>query len=365
MNARTSLKGVRRPQSSALVPALAHDMALMFGQIGVHSFHASVVDLNSMEFQSAWSITEHGEFTDDRPDRSLDSVFPGAMATIVQLGQEPAETTVVRKLSPRHWAFAWRLDERHVAVAEARYHDKRDEQSAVDTALLRLVCDTGIRAGRLQSPAASHDDVQFDALEDADGGTRLDWHAADQRHKIQVPSTTRAGVVLTMASAALAVWVAAVALPWARHDASVSRADAARLHSLADTSLSHSLASTLASGDYGEVQAVLSSFGSLGYFQSALVTNARQQVISMSGDISGVRIGDAVPPALAASARVLDLTLGTEPRGQLLLLGAPRQRSQDIGAGVLWVSAALACLTTAAAALMLVVRYRKKRRPPL
>jgi len=123
-----------RLPASGLAPLLARDMALMFGQLGVASVRASVVDMDSMAFQSAWSVTEKGEVGEDFLGKGLDSTFPAAMATIAQMGVAPPEQTVVRKLNPRHWAFAWRIDDRLVAVAEARYRDQRDMMSPADTA---------------------------------------------------------------------------------------------------------------------------------------------------------------------------------------------------------------------------------------
>ena len=104
-----------------LEPALLGDMARMFRQLGIESFRASVVDMGSMAFQAAWTITDSGEVSDNNPDKPLDSQFPGAMATITQLADAPAEQTVVQRLSPRRWTFAWRIDSLHVVIAEARY----------------------------------------------------------------------------------------------------------------------------------------------------------------------------------------------------------------------------------------------------
>ena len=347
---------------NSLAPLLARDMAMMFGQIGVVSLRASVVDMESMAFQPAWSITERGEIGEDPHNRGLDSAFPAAMATIAQMGVSTPEHTVVRKLSPRHWAFAWRIDEQHVAVAEARYRDQRDMQTQADTALVRLICDNGIHA----SQVGTADGGGWGNVLPAgtlDGRPLMTWPAIDRRRANRGAVAGPLSVFVVVLSALLALWMVAVAIPWVRSDASALQTELTRLHDMGNGSMLQSLAATLATGDYGEVQAALSSFAALGYFQGAVVTNARQRIVSVAGTASDARIGDAVSPTLARSAQVLDLSIGSERYGQLMTLGAAAPTEASSGLRVLWVSALLVCLSTVAAAWLLVWRHRQ-RQPP-
>lgn len=342
--------------SGTLSPALSRDMALMFGQLGVQSFRASVVDLESMAYQSVWSITEQGEVNDEHPERGLDSAFPGAMATIAQLRQASAEHTVVRKLSPRHWAFAWRIDDRHVAVAEARYRDRRDLQSDADTALVRLICDTGIRAGHGEAPAtaaAASDDIP-----------QLMWPQVDRRRSPRGASRGRLTVILVGLTALLALSVALLAIPAARDQSSSQQTEAARFLTMADSTMTQNLSAMMATGDYGDVQTTLSSFESLGYFDSAVVTNARQKVIAIAGAATGARIGDGVPPALAGSAQVFDLMQGSDRTGQLLVT---RPQAKSAGGAntsfyLMLGAAVLAFASAAALAAMVLPRFLRRNR---
>lgn len=346
--------------SSGLAPLLARDMALMFGQIGVVSLRASVVDMESMAFQPAWSITERGEIGEDPLNRGLDSAFPAAMATIAQMGVASPEHTVVRKLSPRHWAFAWRIDDRHVAVAEARYRDQRDMQTEADTALVRLVCDNGIHANQSDAADGSGRASAMPAGT-LDGRPLMMWPEIDRRRADRAAAVSPLAVFVVVLSALLALWMVAVAIPWARSDASALQTELTRLHDMGNGAMLHNLAATLATGDYGEVQASLSSFATLGYFQGAVVTNARQRIVSVAGTVSDVRIGDAVSPTLARSARVLDLSIGSERYGQLLTLGAAAPAELSSGFQVLLISALLVCACTAVAALLLLWRHRQRQ----
>ncbi len=346
--------------SSGLGPMLARDMALMFSQIGLMSLRASVVDMESMSFQPAWSITDRGEVAEDPMNRGLDSAFPAAMATIAQMGVTSPENTVVRKLSPRHWAFAWRIDDHHVAVAEARYRDQRDMQTEAGTALVRLICDNGIRAGQTDAAASTGRHTQL-VSGDGAGKPQVLWPDDDRRRVGALAGISPLNLVLVLASAMLALWLAVVAIPWARSDAVALQAEVTRMHDMSSGSMVQILASTLSTGDYGEVQAALSSFASLGYFQGAAVTNARQRIISMSGVVKDARMGDPVPPALISSAKVVDLAIGAERYGQLLTWGATPPPARNQGFVVLLVSAALVCLSTAVAAVLLIRRQRKRQ----
>ncbi len=348
--------------TSTLGPLLARDMALMFSQIGIMSLRASVVDMESMAFHPAWSISDRGEVAEDPMSRGLDSAFPAAMATIAQMGVSSPEHTVVRKLSPRHWAFAWRIDDHHVAVAEARYRDQRDMQTEADTALVRLICDNGIRAGQADGAAGMGRHAQLGSGDPADA-PQLQWPGKDRRQRGGLAGISPLHLVLVLVSAMLALWLAAVAIPWARSDAVALQAELTRMHDMSNGSMTQILATTLATGDYGEVQAALSSFATLGYFQGAAVTNARQRIISMSGAVKDARMGDPVPAALLASASVVDLSIGTERYGQLLTWGTSPPASSNQGFLVLLVSAVLVCLSTAVAAVLLMRRQRRRTDP--
>ena len=342
-----------------LAPLLARDMAMVFSQIGVVSLRAAVVDMESMAFHPAWSITERGEIGEDPLNRGLDSAFPAAMATIAQMGVSSPEHTVVRKLSPRHWAFAWRIDDRHVAVAEARYRDQRDMQTEADTALVRLICDNGIHANQVDLADGSG---RAGAISAGNGRPQMAWPAIDRRRSGSAAAINPLAVFVAVLSALLALWMVAVAIPWARSDAVALQTELTRMQDMGKGSMLQTLASTLATGDYGEVQAALTSYAALGYFQGAVVTNARQRIISVAGTVNEARIGDAVSPALARSAQVLDLSIGSERYGQLLTLGAAAPAEPSSGSRVLLASALMVCLSTVAAALLLLWRHRRRQR---
>ena len=342
-----------RAQLAGLAPLLARDMALMFGQLGVASVRASVVDMESMAFQSAWSVTEKGEVGEDLLGKGLDSTFPAAMATIAQMGVAPPEQTVVRKLNPRHWAFAWRIDERLVAVAEARYRDQRDMMSPTDTALVRLICDTGIRARQSDGDSPRPRPLPASAARDH---PHLQWPEVDRRQVPQLALSTRVAVLLMALSAVLALWLTVWVAPRARDEALALQAEVQRLQTMGSKSMISTLAASLATGDYGELQATLANFGSLGYFETAVITNARQRVVAVVGTVPDVRIGDGVPPALAKRNEALDLALGNERYGQLLLAGASAPKTAAGGSRMVSIVASLLGASALCGVLLLVLR---------
>ncbi len=334
-----------------LAPALAADVARMFRQLGIESVRASVVDLGTMAFLAAWTITDNGDISDENPDRPLDSQFPGAAATIGQLAHSPVDQTVVQRLSPRRWSFAWRIDTLHVVLAEARYRDMRAAVTQVDTALVRLLCDTGIHGHRGSDTAPGNLD------------NTPAWSQSRERRKHRrSPIVHQLSLALMVVAGALALWLGLVALPDARDAAAQAQASAARMRSIADSTMVRGLSTALATGDYGEVQNELTSFESLGYFNSAAVVNARGRVVSLSGPAEGLRIGSEVPAEVSSASRSFDLSMGSERYGQLLLLKAAAADGVDSRFMPLRIAALVSAAAALAAALLKALQLRRSRR---
>ena len=307
-------------RAEALAGVMQHDMARLVRQLGVQSLRASVVDLSSMVLQSGWSIAETGEVSDSIMERTLDSVFPGASARLSQLAQASDEDTMVQKLSPRRWAFAWRLDARHAAMTEVQYQERRDTISDGDTTLVRLLCNTGIRAGLAAAPAASAAQAQA-----------LVWPQVDRRARNKQRAINKWVPGLLAASTLVAAWLALVALPRYTSAATAQQTEVTKRLTMADNTMTHGLATVLSSGDYGEVQTALSFYEAQGYLQSAAVTNARQRVVAAVGPIDRLRIGDPVAADFASAARQLELSLGSEKLGVLLLVAPPAAAAESQG----------------------------------
>jgi len=115
----------------------------------------------------------------------------------------------------------------------------------------------------------------------------------------------------------------------------------------------------MATGDYGEAQVELSMFSSLGYFQGAVVTNAKGKVVAMAGDAPGARIGDAVDPTFAAAARTQELTLGSVAHGRLLIVTTTAPAAESLPG--LRVTAAFAMLAALAAAVITALPLLRRR----
>jgi hypothetical protein len=291
---------------------LSQDIARSFRQLGVASFRASVVNVDSMSFQAAWTISESGEVTDNQVDRPLDSSFPAATAAINLLAHASDDETLLHKLSPRRWGIAWRLDDPNVVLAEAQFHDRRDAISESDKTLLRLVCSAAMRpSGPSTIPGL------------VEPGAGMVWPGAEAQ-AVQPPRlVSRLSVVLLACSMLMVLWIAAMALPELRRSTAQREAQLAKLQSLADKTLVRGIGTAMSTGDYGDVQTVLSSYSSLGYFDGAAVVNVRQRVVALSGRTDQLRIGDPVPEETQRSAQAIDLALGAERLGQLLIVPAP------------------------------------------
>lgn len=338
--------------NTGLRQSLGRDLTLMFRPLGIEACRAFAMDLQSLECRAAWLISERGEVGDDSPDRTLDSAFPGASSVVAQLAALERDETLVHKLSPRRWVFAWRVDARHGVVAETRYRETREPPTEVDSALIRLVCDAGMRMG--ESSAA-------DAPDEASAS--LTWPQVDRR--LSRRSTVVALCLVLMATiAALAVWVGLATVPRSRDTAAAMQSQVAQLRTMAELTMARSLSTQLAGGDYGEVQEALTGFATLGYFHGAVVTNARQRIVALAGQAPGLLVGAEVPDAVARDLRPIELALGAEPLGRLHLLtaqGAPRPVSEVEGLGTLRMFVAVAFAAAAAGVGLLAWPWLRRR----
>lgn len=301
------------PADAVPVPApfgpLAADMARLFRSLGLQSFRASVVETASMAYEAVWLMGENGEVTEEVDRSRMDSAFPGSNALVQRLANASFDETIDQPFGARRCVYAWRLDAAHVIIAEARYHERHDRTRELDIAAARLVCSAGL-IGR-------QDEARLGAT-----APPLNWvrsPAADA----PAPSrgTVLTGLGLSLAAAGLSAWLALTALPAVRDETQHITRHATQLRSMADDTLSHALTTALAGGDYGEVQNQLGSFETLGYFRGALITNARQRVVAIAGQVDDtLRIGIELPDGTVPKAAVRDLTQGAERFGRLVIV---------------------------------------------
>jgi hypothetical protein len=307
----------------ALDDALAQDTQLVFQQMGLQTLRISLLKRGSLDAQSSCLIGEQGDVQQADTSRHVDSVFPGGAAHLEDLMNRPELFTSVRKLSPRHWLLAWRLQDGHAVVADAKFHDKRDALSDADAAIIRLVCNTSF--GRLQDEAADADTALAAAQV---------WPQVERRQRSTSSRPAWPSLLLLATAVLCSAWLLFMALPNEQR-----RADAlqAEFNQLRDGTLNRSLSAALATGDYGEVQLALQNFLDLGQFQSAVVTNDKQRLIAMAGSLPNQRIGEAVAPAYANAAKVLKLATGSQQHGELLY--EPKLASHSGNSASVWVAA--------------------------
>lgn len=319
----------------------------MFRQLGVQIFRSTVVDSRSMTFQTTWSISDSGEVS----ERPANSVFPGAASVVNQLADASPDETLAHKLSPRRWGFAWRLDGPHMVVAEAQFRDPRDTLGAADTALVRLVYNLGLRTVQSQAPGTALSSLS------------MAWPKIERRARAK--QVVWPQLLLILCTVVLAAWLAMAALPRELEVSTGRQDELARLGAMADKTMVHGLSKALASGDYGEVQTALSSFRELGYFSSALVTNARKRIVSLAGEPHGLRIGDPMSVDAAGKTQAFDLSIGSERLGQLLIVAARPVAGETKPSDALRLLGALTFIAaTASAALMLWRLARQRSRQP-
>lgn len=146
------------------------------------------------------------------------------------------------------------------------------------------------------------------------------------------PSSALAVLALLsmLGCAAAAAWIHLDVAPRLVRAGDVVRAEVARKQSVADTLVSNGLAHGLAGGDYGEVQESLTQYQGAGYLTRAVVVNASGKSVAVVGGSEGLQIGEAVPAQMLAAGRLLNLSVGVQSLGQLLILNAPAAAADSL-----------------------------------
>ena len=153
MNATTAIDTATvAPPSTHIGPALLCDAARVLHQLGLKSVRGAVVDMPSGAFHPGWSMID-SSVQGNGLDYALAGLrLIGASSMLRQLDEASDDSaTVFLRHSPRHWSFGWRIDDTRAVVAEARYHDARAMLCEIDTALVRLLCDTGMLARQVSA----------------------------------------------------------------------------------------------------------------------------------------------------------------------------------------------------------------------
>ena len=361
---------------SFVEPEVSREVAELMEQLDVQAMRTSLIDLDSMDCLSSWNIRFDDAPAEDPKEQGLDSTFHNSMATIIQLNKVPAGQTLSRMLRPQRWAFAWRIDERCVAVTEACYRTPRAEQRAGDPELVRLICDAGIRAGIFEPSEAMNDhstqipreperpaaDIETPPVGPA-GIFGMTADAVSQHIRRAANSGASARYPYGALALLLGGLLSAALLMASHHTATATHAEANRLQIQAENTMTQRLSSVLLNGDYGEVQAELDSFAALKYFDDGVVTNVRQRVVAIVGDLAGTRIGDPVPVTVERSARVFDLGgVGSAAKGQLLTWRASGLPTADYTTQRTVLAGGLViCMTAAVVGTALLIHDRRRR----
>lgn len=329
----------------AVGDALSRDIAATGRLLGVTSVRASIVDLATMTLGSTWSLAS----PTDPADRT-DSVFASASSTFSELADIGTEEMLLRRLSPRRWAFAWRLDEGRAVVGEAQFRDRREALDATTGASLRLLCNAGIRS---RTPTAAL--VPAPAI-----GDELSWPQVDRRAKPKPPRSDLALFGFAAAALVLSGLLLLFLLPrWQEaHTAQAERLE--QLVTRGDRTAAQGLALAMASGDYGDVQSELQAFASLGYFSDAVVTNTRGRVVAMVGAPNGQAMGAALLPELERRLRKTPLAVGSQDYGSLWVPAATEAHEETrLTAGA--TAAGLLSLASLVSVVLLGWRLKKRR----
>lgn len=345
------------PDEPATLPltaqrALLADRQLALRQLGLAGSRAVLIEYDTQGHLASWAMQEDGTDPQSWQQQPIEQAFPGATALLDQVDNALDGRVGHLRLSPRRWVLAWRLDGAHAVVAQASFREGRVGLSNEVLAMLRGLCDAGIHA----------DLVQRELVAALPGRPRLPpWPQVERRRAAPSRWMAWPSLVLVCIAALAAAWAAVVLLPqWQRQQAE-QQAALERWQLLADTGFQRSLATALATGDPTQLQAVLSSFAEQGYLLKARVTNGRQQVVAEVGDRTQAAHPGGTAPEWLASARQVDLRLGSEPYGRLHYVRRHADGPPPAPQGLQWTSV-LALLSAALGAVMMAARWPQRRR---
>ncbi len=344
-----TVPGAQHFDRAAAEPALQDDAARMFERLGLSSCRAALIDMDQMVSLGAWGLSDQGSGDDLAVDSPLDIQFPGVGAALVELDDVTFDVTVVRRMSAQHWTFAWHLNRQQAVVALVHYPQDRAALRDIDTNLVRLMCNIGIGSSKLQFSSANDSVLPREQTQQSEPGAR-----APSAPSRVMPFAWPLAVVIAVCSAGLALWIALVALP-------AESARSARQQAMAEKTMLRMLSTAMAAGDLGEVQRSLATFGAIGYFDAAAVTNGSGHVVSLLNPEPGWRVGDAVPAGATQQARPLALIVGNKPHGYLWLF-AGSSTGADTGS-VPTGAAAVAAMAAALGAVALWLWQRRRPRP--
>ena len=350
-------------------------LAELMSALGASTVRAVIFDLDTKLCHESWQINEYGESSNDSNDGGAITQFVTAMGTIAQLSQTSANETLIRQLNPRRCAFAWRIDERRVAVAEARYLLPQTGRRDQDAAVLRELFN--VRMPRhASSPTVASLGVVSEFPHARDGHEAALHRSPDAGptpppdQGIDAPSPRSTSMSppplgLGRGLFALIVFclVAAIVFLVAERQMQTLQGEQLRLRAQAEATMTRQLADVLAQGDYGEVQAELETFAELAYFQDAVVTNAQRRVIAMVGTVQDARIGNIVPSDASAAGKVAVLRGRDQASvGQLITWGLPGAKAgPPTSQRTLLLAAALLSLAALVYAAWLLLRFRRRK----
>lgn len=344
--------------------------------LGVAAVGVTLVDTESMACTPCWRVAADGSL-EDLAGRGAGGFFPTAMATIVHLSRTARGQIVRRRLEPGRWGFAWRHDDRFVAVADVDYASAHDEAGDAEATLVQELCDEllssrrGARAGAAGAAATATEVSRWSSwvawlpgrLQASNEPMPSSWPSAAAAAEAVAepqalpyppagPAAGFARAVLALprltlarlAAALLAAYLVIGAIAYAAQVRWQYGSEALRLRAVAEATLLQRLAKTL-TAEPSRLTSEMEAFAALQYFERAVVT-VDERVVAVAGARREFEAGDTLTPAYAGAATVNELRAANRVVGHLYRWG-------DLGRDAATAAApAPASLVVAAAACL-------------
>jgi hypothetical protein len=283
----------------------------LWRQLGVDHVRLAIVDTASRE-PLVWRWLHEGVASSgDGAAKRVEHALPGADALLPNWVEHLAgapEEVITHLLSPRRFAYFWRLDDRHAVLAQVHFRSSRSGADEYDNAGVRVLCEHWLAA-----------DLQRLGVAWA-VASPTPWNRVERRARLALPWQRRLVAGALGSIAALALWQWLGTAPALEAQTAAQQRRIGELVGLANGALQASAERSLAGQDFERVQDALTDHRRLGHFESAAVTNARQQVVAHAGFAPAPPIGQALPPSVRDAARVVPLRAGGTALGELIIV---------------------------------------------
>ncbi|MEY4417363.1 MAG: hypothetical protein RIQ53_4656, partial [Pseudomonadota bacterium] len=126
----------------AAAPLLDRELQRLLARQGIEACQLALVELDTLGCSLRWQLDARGRTRHGRGEGGLSAAGLNAVTAI---GRTADEQPQLRRLSPRRWSLAWRVDALQAIHAELQFGQNRARLDPQDALPLQLMCAAALR----------------------------------------------------------------------------------------------------------------------------------------------------------------------------------------------------------------------------